>query len=218
MGFVQAIVRLLPHLSEGEALARMAAPLWARVGRTVTLGDLHGAKKLLGEEGDRMLHEVLAEAGALKGDPPILQAEPLAAFLYVLVTHLSGHINKRGKSIPKLVWTLPTSHPFGTEAGRSYARALVELIDLACSELVLVAPFVEKQGIEFILDALLRALGRGVHVKVLAHNLEDISSVTSHVLEVVRQAAERLQKGSLCVYTAGKPGSLLHAKLLFIPR
>lgn len=49
-------------------------PLWARVGRTVTLGNLDWATKLLGAREDILLWEALVEAGALQGEAPVLRA------------------------------------------------------------------------------------------------------------------------------------------------
>lgn len=208
----QAARRLLLCLSGEEDFSRMAAPLWARVGRTVTLGNLDWATKLLGAGGDILLWEALVEAGALQGEAPVLRAEPLATFLNLLVRNLVGRNCLCRDGNPKIVWTLPDGHPFGAEAGRSYAKALVELIDSACSELVLMAPFIEEQGVKLIFDALLRALGRMVCITVLAHGLEDLSSASSHALKGLQHEAERIRMGSLCVYAARKD-RVLHAKL-----
>jgi hypothetical protein len=64
-----------------ETLARIAAPLWARVGRRLTPSDLDWARCLGADHAPQALWEAFLQTGALPGHPAVLRASPLVRFL-----------------------------------------------------------------------------------------------------------------------------------------
>ena len=202
-------VRELMELLDGQKVARLGAALWFKVGSRIRIADLGWARPLLGQGGDRIVFEALEEAAAISADG-ILEPGPLARFLQ--------EISTGGKSLlgvlPRLVWTLPPQHPLAERLGITYAEAILEVIREAREHLLMTSPFLQEQGIASLSEAILEALGRGVKITVLTHEVENLASSQSVALEELRREAGRLGR-LLAVYTAVTPaGSLLHAKLV----
>ena len=189
---------------DGTKLARMGAALWSQIGRKIGLPDLSWGLGLLGPSGDRLILDALYAGGAINKDG-VLGAPSLAHWL----EDLTG-----SDCYPRLVWTLPHSHPMARKIGTSYTEAILRVIRTARSELVMTSPFMQEHGISSLLEALVDALGRGVRLTVLTHHADDLGSSQSIAVEELRREAIRLGK-SLRVFTANAPvGSLLHAKLV----
>jgi phosphatidylserine/phosphatidylglycerophosphate/cardiolipin synthase-like enzyme len=203
-----------------DLIARLAAPLWARVGRPLAVTELGWVRALVGEQGPAALWNALQELNAVAGFPPRLQAPGLAR----LFSHLLALDEVKGQeeqqAPPRLVWTLPTAHISYASRGGTYREAVIELIHQARQQLVLVSPFLDSVGIGRFLSPLMNALLRRVKVVVLTHDALNIASFTSRAIEELRQEAERARV-NLTVYT-GEAGSgrdrfthpLLHAKLV----
>src|SRR5262249_38059607 len=96
--------------NDDAVISRVAAALWARVGRPLAQPDLSWTRPLLGNSGPEILLRALSESGAIDATSSVLTARGLARFIASLLgdrsTNLSSEVN-----IPKTVWTLPRSHP-----------------------------------------------------------------------------------------------------------
>jgi phosphatidylserine/phosphatidylglycerophosphate/cardiolipin synthase-like enzyme len=189
---------------DGNKLARMGAALWSQIGREIGVSDLSWGLGLFGPAGDRLILDALHAGGAVDKDG-VLGAPSLARWL--------GDLTGSG-GIPRLVWTLPASHPMAAKIGDSYTKAILGVIGNTRSELVMTSPFMQEHGISSLMEALVDALGRGVKLTVLTHHADDLGSSQSIAVEELRREATRLGK-SLRVFTADAPvGSMLHAKLV----
>ena len=202
----------LNELSErldARKLARLGAALWFKVGSRIGIADLGWALPLIGQDGDRLIWEVLKEGSALSADGTL---EPGA------VARLLDELSPRKRSllgeVPRLVWTLPPQHPQAEKLGTTYNEAILEVIKETRGRLLMTSPFLQEHCIASLMETLVEALGRGVKITVLTHEAENLASSQSVALEDLRREAERLGK-SLSVYTAVTPaGSMLHAKLV----
>jgi phosphatidylserine/phosphatidylglycerophosphate/cardiolipin synthase-like enzyme len=217
---ISPIEKLRPFVDrDEETLGRLAAPLWARVGRDVGINDLSWAVAFGGDSVPTYVWEALSEVGALEGTPPRLRAPGLARLMAILTAAhevASDDSFQREKSNkPTLIWTLPDIHPASSRIGRSYLSILSALIDNATQEILLVAPYVEASGIAYLGNPLANALGKGRHVTIITHGVADLASATSKSLEGFRRSAEH-QPGTLSVYSAVEPLPLIHAKLAVI--
>lgn len=208
--------------SDGDVIARIAAPLWARYGRALGVQDLAWARAFGGEDVPMLLWQALLSSNAITGKPPHLRASGLAQFVSML-----ADVAVRQADIPdstRLVWTLPARHPGSSSRGVSVKDTLIDMILQARKEIVLVSPYVDPHGVGAILDPLVDAFGRHVKVLVLTHDALNLSSLTSRGLEVLRRDAARVG-GTLLVYSGeivrGQDREfhpLLHAKLVIIDR
>src|SRR5271157_2514949 len=209
-----------------DLVARLAAPLWARVGRTIRVEDLSWTRNLAGEEGPGIVWRALEEVGGLLSGQSRLTAEGVAQLCTALIsTPVSpSDSSDPERGLPQVVWTLPLAHNRHTSRGASYREAFVDLIDRSQKRLILVAPFVDSAGIGGLMIALLTAMLRRVEVTLLTNDALNIASFTSQAIEELRREAERVS-GDLSVYTA-EAGSgrdrlnhpLLHAKIVISDR
>ncbi len=214
---VDALRALLAGRS--ELVSRIAAPLWSRVGRPLSLGELSWARPLLGEEGPEILIQSLSMNSALDAVTGELKAEELSRFLSSLLGDTSPDSPATVHS-PELVWTLPTSHHLHELRGHSYLESCTRLVNAATKTLTLVSPFVDRAGIGTLSGPLLAALLRGVEVRLFAHDALNLGSPTSRALEDLRREAERIN-ADLSVFSAeARTGRdrvsnpLFHAKLV----
>jgi len=200
-----------------DLVSRLAAPLWARVGRPLN-SDLLWVRSLLGEKGPEILIQTLHGFDALDQDG-ILRARGLAHFVSSIVGETEP-VSTAVSNRPELVWTLPNSHPAHSVRGRSYLESCIRLINDATRALTLVSPFVDPSGIGTLLLPLTAALSRGVEVILFVHDALNLGSLTSRALEELRREADR-RMTDLSVYSAeaGTGGDrllnpLFHAKLV----
>jgi phosphatidylserine/phosphatidylglycerophosphate/cardiolipin synthase-like enzyme len=176
----------------GECLDSSAELLWARA--------------LLGADGERILFEALLESGGIGLDNRLL-ARPLAAFLCTLW-------EAPDEPDVSLLWTLPDElSVLGIDAA-GYADGVLKLIGSAQQRLMLLAPYLEAEGIGQLQDGLLLALARRVSVVLITQNANALGSCASTSLESLRREARGLP-GALRVYTAPTSAPvLLHSKLV----
>jgi phosphatidylserine/phosphatidylglycerophosphate/cardiolipin synthase-like enzyme len=203
-----------------EIIARLAAPLWARVGRPLTVTELDWVRALAGERGPVAIWNALLELDAITGSPPRLQAKGLVRLFSYLLAMEGMQEQDDQQAFPQLVWTLPAMDVSHTSRRKTYSEAVVELINQADEQLVLVSPFFDSAGLGRLLSPLMDALLRRVKVVILTHDALNLASLTSRAIEELRQEAERARV-DLTVYTgeASKGHDrlshpLLHAKLV----
>jgi hypothetical protein len=201
-----------------DLVARIAAPLWSRVGRRIDAAELFWARSLLGENGPQLLVQSLTAHNALD-QRSVLLARGLSRFLSSLLGDVIP-VDPLAAQSPELVWTLPHSHPAQSVRGRTYLDCCVRLIDEATSALALICPFIDPTGIGTLSVPLLKALSRRVAVRMFVHDALNIGTLTSRALEELRREAER-KRVDLAVFSAdagvGRDrllNPLLHAKLV----
>lgn len=219
-GSTVSILRALVAGRE-DLISRIAAPLWARVGRPLD-SELSWARSLLGENGPAILIQALSIFDALDRDTGVLRGRELSRFLSSLLGET--HSASIAAIQQELVWTLPHSHPAHTVRGRSYLEACIHLVNASAEALTLVSPFVDAGGLGTFFSPLLSALSRGVEVKLLVHDALNLGTPTSQALEELRREAERSQT-DLAVFSAeagtGRDrisNPLFHAKLVVSDR
>lgn len=202
-----------------DLIARIAAPLWARVGRPMDAAELSWARSLLGDNGPQLLVRALQGFDALDPRTGTLSAHVVSRFLSSLLGDKVPADTSAAQS-PELVWTLPHSHPFRAMQGQTYLDCCFRLINEAKECLTLVSPFIDPAGIGTLSVPVLGALSRGVAVRVFVHDALNIGTLTSRALEELRREAERAQ-GDLSVFSAeagvGRDrflNPLFHAKLV----
>ncbi|HEX3684949.1 MAG TPA: phospholipase D-like domain-containing protein [Bryobacteraceae bacterium] len=181
-----------------DLVSRIAAPLWARVGRPLE-SELFWVRPLLGEEGPEILARSLSAFDALDKDTGALKAHGVSRLLSFLLGE--SHTAFEAAKEPELVWTLPNSHPAYTVRGRSYLEACIRLIGTAAHTLTLVSPFIDPAGIGTLQSVLVGALSRSVRVWLFVHDALNLGTPTSRALEELRRNAER-SKADLSVYSA----------------
>ena len=176
--------RLLQRLRTTRMLAQIGAALWFSLDQPITVSALAWVRPLLGADGDRLLWDVLRERGVLSGDGAVD-----GVGLAVCLADWSMRMTGTGDLVtPQLVWTKPDCrHDTATES--LYLEAVRCIIDRASKHVWLVAPFIDLPGIGLLEEALLRALLRGVTVRVLAHDVRALASVQSDALERIRSRA-----------------------------
>lgn len=201
-----------------DLVARIAAPLWSRVGRRIDVAELSWVRSLLGENGPQLLVQSLRAHDALD-KRSVLLARGLSRFLASLLWDMVATDPQAAQS-PELVWTLPHSHPAQSVRGRTYLDCCVRLIDEATSALALVCPFIDPAGIGTLSSPLLQALSRDVAVRLFVHDALNIGALTSRALENLRREAER-NRVDLAVFSAEAGAGrdrllnpLFHAKLV----
>lgn len=203
-----------------ELIARLAAPLWARAGRVISVSDLEWVRSIGGEAAPRILWSALKESKAIEGNPSRVSAAGLGRLFMLLLGVATDESPKSTDLPPRVVWTLPTMHPSHGSRGASYVSAIIDLIRAAKAQLLLVSPFIDMAGVGRLLEHLVDALLRGVRIILLTHDALNLSSVTSRAVEQLRQEAERA-RADLTLYSAeagvGRDrvlNPLLHAKLV----
>lgn len=201
-----------------DLVSRIAAPLWARVGRRID-SELLWTRPLLGDNGPEILIQALDSFSALDPDDRALKAQGLACLLSTLLGN-SDSAPSPPNAPGELVWTLPNSHPASTIRGKTYLERILGLIDETSTRLTLVSPFIDPPGIGTLLLPLTSALARGVKVHLFVHDALNLATHTSRALEDLRRDAQ-CQNGDLSVYSAeagtGRDRSLhplFHAKLV----
>lgn len=194
------------RLSRPHGVKRLGQALWMQVGEPLRSDGLLWARALLGPDGDRLLWETLQECSCLHGDDQRLDPRGLAELLCQLWY---------GESVDAaLLWTLPASLSVPGVEADSYVRAVRRLIVAASARLLLVAPYLEVEGIGQLQADILEALHRGVVVTIISHEANALGSWTSTSLESLRREAT-ISGGRLRVYSAHEDvDMLLHAKLV----
>lgn len=191
-----------------EVVRRIGQALWMSIDTPVRREELSWAQSLLGAEGSIELYDELLRCGALVGPEKLLSAEGLARFLCDLVPD-----NAARSTMPHLVWTLP-SVMAGQDLEDAYLRAAVDVIESAHHSLWVVSPFLEARGIGRLLESFLNALGRGVHIRIIAHGVGSVADRASAALEQLRREAALLH-GKLSVNVVrADAGLLVHSKLI----
>lgn len=148
----------------------------------------------------------LVDGGVVVQPEYRVQAAKLAAMLSVLS-------NAPDLGLPRLVWTLPPELGL-PNIEESYSSTTIALVDASLETLTLVSPFMEAKGVGRLLESLLAALKRGVHITIITHGATDLSSYASSALEELRREAQGLP-GILDVYSARDDlPVLLHSKLV----
>jgi phosphatidylserine/phosphatidylglycerophosphate/cardiolipin synthase-like enzyme len=203
---MSAFEELNRRISNPESIRRLAQALCMLVGEEVSRTSLIWARGLLGQDGDAILWNCLVERGALSSTNDRLEPGKLCELLCEL--WLPGKMPAE----PGLVWTLPSE--LGLSDQDSYLRAAVEIIGSAQSTIWLVSPFLESRGVGRLLEALLAALGRRVHVSLIAHGVGSLADMASAALEQLRRDA-RGTLGRLTVFSVdGAAELLVHSKLI----
>lgn len=207
MTIQEAANRIGPLLDGERELARFGAALFSRVGLSFQESHSRWAEKLLGKGEATRLADLLRECGVLSGEPLVIQADELSRLL--------RHLSVQESETPVheecgLVWTIPSSLSLD---GRSYHEAISEVIRSAVHRVILVAPYLEREGIGMLEGELLGAVARGVEINILAHDTEDLGSLSSIALEDFRRSVEETQGGRLSVYSANTENFLLHSKI-----
>lgn len=196
------IPQILQALLAGneDLISRVAASLWARVGRPLDIQEMAWVQPILGVDGRVALFDALKNFDALNGEQPILRADGLARFLSSLT---SGYYVEQtpAQHIPQLVWTLPAAHPGQAVRGSSYREACLGLIMQSENELALISPFLDSPGGASLASAIVSALMRRVRVRLFAHDALKLATPTSKALEDLRREAARVG-GDLQVYSA----------------
>lgn len=201
------LAQLAKRVTSVEALRRLGQALWMMLDRPVERSGLIWARGVLGESGDELLWSALQSEAILESPDNRVSAGRLAA----MIGQLTGP--QPVETLPRLVWTLPKELGLPT-LEESYSEAAVTLVESARTSLVLVSPFMEARGVGLLLDALLRALRRGVNVSIITHGAGDLSSFASTAIaELLREAAGL--DGQLEVLSARDDlRVLLHSKLI----
>jgi phosphatidylserine/phosphatidylglycerophosphate/cardiolipin synthase-like enzyme len=201
-----------------DLVSRIAAPLWARVGRRIN-SDLSWAQPLLGENAPEILIQALNAFGALDSEGGALKAHGLSRLLSALLGN-SDSAPTPPSAPHELVWTLPNSHAASAIRGQTYLKRILGLIDESSAKLTLVSPFIDPPGIGTLLVSLTNALARGVKVQLFVHDALNLATHTSRALENLRRDAQ-CHDGDLSVYSAEAGAGrdrplhpLFHAKLV----
>lgn len=203
----EAANQIDPLLDGERELARFGAALFSRVGLSFQESHSRWAEKLLGKGEASRLPDLLRECGVLSGEPLVVQADELS--------HLLRCLSDQENESPAheecgLVWTIPSALSID---GKSYHDALSEVIRSAMRRVILVAPYLEREGIGMLEGELLGAVARGVEIDILAHDTEDLGSLSSLALEELRRSVQETQGGRLSVYSANTESFLLHSKI-----
>jgi phosphatidylserine/phosphatidylglycerophosphate/cardiolipin synthase-like enzyme len=204
-----------------DSLARFGAALWAQVGRQLVAKDLDWARSIGREDAPHIVWAALSQSGAVSGEPPILRAAPLCRLLLSIAAPDTASDTEAQEPSPRLVWTLPEAVALAIPGRRgTYLEAFVCLVDACREKLLIVSPYVDSRGVGFLFTPLLNALGRGVQVTVVTHDMLNATSPNATAVEELRREAWRV-RGKLAVYSADagagadrREHPLLHAKLV----
>lgn len=189
-----------------ELVARLAAPLWARVGRPIRIQDLHWTRSLAGDDGPKLVWDALEESAGSSSQILRLSAECVARLCSSLTASMGPPScpDRLDDQRSRIVWTLPLAHISHANRGSTYLEVILDLIAKAREELILVAPFIDSAGIGGLLAELLSAMHRGVIVVLVTHDALNIASFTSRAIEELRREAERVG-GQLTVFSEVDP-------------
>jgi len=206
-------------LGHADLISRIAAPLWARVGRPIDASELSWSRSMLGESGPQLLVQALQGFDALDPRTRALSARGVSRFLSSLVGDAAHPHTQKATHSPELVWTLPNSHPSRSIRGQTYLDCCLRLVREAKESLTIVSPFIDPAGIGALSVPLLDALSHGVGVRLFVHDALNIGTLTSRALEELRRETDR--RGDLSVFSAEAGAGrdrllnpLLHAKLV----
>ena len=189
---------------EPDHLRKLGAALWFNIGVPLRVQDIYWVNKVIGKGADKIILESLRTAQVIEGDG-VVNAN-------ALVSWLGRQCNNSYESVPKLVWTIPENQPSALNEWISYSQAIFQMINEANNQLLIVSPFLQFRGAEYLTETIIRALYRGVVVSIITHNLDSLSSEQSIAVDILRKEAERLSR-SLTVYTTAST-SLIHAKIV----
>lgn len=168
--------------------------------------ELLWANSLLGAGGERLLWDALVEWRCLSSEGTVL-ARPLADFLCA-AWEAPSEVDVA------LLWTLPQGLSISGVDSMGYAKGIRALISGTRERLMLLAPYLEVEGIGQLQEDLLAALARGVSVVLVTQDANSLGSWASDSMEPLRREARGLP-GSLHVYTAPVTAPvLLHSKLV----
>jgi len=204
---VIATTALSAHIQRPDGVQRLGQALWMMVGERIgSHEDLLWANSLLGSGGERILWQTLLDWRCLSAEGQLL-VRPLAALLCAVWEGAP----EVGVS---LLWTLPDGLQVDGVDPMGYAKGLRSLIRSSRERLMLLAPYLEEQGIGQLQDELLQALARGVLVILVTQDANSLGSWASDSLESLRRDVRGLP-GRLFVYSAPVTASvLLHSKLI----
>lgn len=156
--------------------------------------------------------------------------EPLVGAMRML--ELSQRLSERRDPEQfELVCTLPENDPefdglhpvdFGLE---QITSRLLDICGQAERRIVIFSPFIETDGIEWIIPGLKSAIQRGVSVDFISKDLE-MDSPNSHALSTLKEADSNQTPGSLRIFDYYErpqdgqtyPVFTLHAKVLLVDR
>jgi hypothetical protein len=115
---------------DADLVARLAAPLWARVGRTITVEDLAWTRALGGDGAPKVVWAALEESTCSSTSEMRLSAECVARLCSALLSQVDVPSSReQGEShVPGLVWTLPLTHVANAHRGSSYRDAIIDLV------------------------------------------------------------------------------------------
>lgn len=203
---MDGLKRLLEEL-DAASIARLGAALWAKTGSRISPADLSWASSILGRDGGELLWSTLVEEGVVDREGKI-SGVALAEMLGRLCSGPRGDASEA-----RVVWTLPKQHPDADVLGASYREAILQTIDACERELIFSSPFLEESGVNWLTEAIVRALSRNVEISVITHRADDIGSWQSKALENLRREAQVRGK-KLTVYSVSEElNFMVHAKI-----
>ena len=206
-----AVAALRQQLARPDGVRRLGQALWMMVGEPMQPARLLWARGLLGATGDELLWDALLAGRCLVGEKRVLEPHALSALLCALWRGSDDEAPER-----RLVWTLPGALRIEGIDSEGYVRQAVRLIAGARDRVLIVSPYLEPRGIGQLQGALLEALTRRVEVTLVAHDVNDLSSLASAALEPLRRESRGFQ-GGLKVYTAPASSEvLLHLKVVVV--
>lgn len=200
---------IFSRIERPDGVRRLGQALWMMVGLPVEPSSLLWTRGLMGVNGDTLLWKALIEERVLREPDFVLHARPLARFLCML-----WHDEEDVEQSSRLVWTIPECLVIEDMALSSYLQAATELIESSVATLTLVSPYLEPKGIGRLHKSLVEALNRGVSVRLITHDAEELSSLASTSLEALRRDSMGLV-GPLNVFTTSASSQmLLHMKII----
>lgn len=200
---------IFSRIERPDGVRRLGQALWMMVGLPVEQGALLWARGLIGVNGDTLLWKALVEERVLRDPDFVLRARQLARFLCMLWDD-----EEDVEQLSRLVWTVPEYLVIDGIAPDSYLSAATDLIESSVSTLTLVSPYLEPKGIGRLHKSLVEALNRGVIVRLITHDAEELSSLASAALEALRRDCIGLA-GALHVFTTSTSSQMfLHMKII----
>lgn len=202
-----ATTTIAERIRRPEGVQRLGQALWMRVGeRLSSPEEFFWASSLLGAGGERLLWDALQEWHCL-GPENNLLARPLADFLCAVW-------GEQSDAALALMWTLPEGLVVPGVDSTGYAKGVRALIRASRERLMLLAPYLEVEGMGQLQEELLAALSKGISVTLVTQDANSLGSWASDSLESLRREARGLG-GCLRVYTAPATAPvLLHSKLV----
>lgn len=206
---VMAATAISSRIQRPEGVQRLGQALWMMIGQRIgSHEDLLWANSLLGRGGERLLWQALSDWRCLSVEGQLL-ARPLASLLCAVW-------DAAPEADVPLLWTLPEGLQVDGIDPTGYANGVRALIRGSRERLILVAPYLEGQGIGQLQDELLGALARGVSVVLVTQDANSLGSCASDSLESLRREAGGLP-GRFLVYSAPVTTPvLLHSKLIVV--